>query len=408
MKRAVITGVGARTPLGRDAAALVDGIARGQSAVRFMPDWREYKSMRCMVGAPAELTDADVKKIPRTNRRSMGRMSILATHAALEALGDAGIAEEAYASGRLGCIIGSTTGGGESLNNAYESLLPSKDLALLTTGKFFQCVSHTATMNVSQYLGINGYIMAPAAACASSLHALGIAYDLIRTGRQDMVLCGGAEELHASVNATFDVLYATSSAYNDTPRATPRPFDKDRDGLVCGEGSGLVVLEEYEHARARGAKMYAEVIGFYTCGSGAHISQSDQTSMAVCMRGALADAHLAPDQIDYVSAHATATIQGDEAEAATIRDVFGDSVPVSSLKGNLGHTLGASGGIELIVVLSMIARSKIWPTLNLESVDDACGGVYHVTRTIEKKVSTVLKNSFAFGGINASLVCRAL
>ena len=406
MERAVITGVGAWTPLGRNAAAFTAAIERGESGIRRMPEWDEYKSMRCLVGAPVELTDADIKQIPRTKRRSMGRMSILAAHTAVEALNDAAIGEDMYSSGRLGCIIGSTTGGGESLNNAYESLLPSKDVSLLTSGSFFQCVSHTATMNVSQYLGINGCVMAPAAACASSLHALGIAYDLIRSGRQDIVLCGGAEELHPSVNATFNVLFATSSAYNDSPRATPRPFDRDRDGLVCGEGSGLLVVEEYGHARARGAKIYAEIVGFHTCGSGAHISQSDQESMAVCIRGALADAHMTPEEIDYVSAHATGTLQGDEAESRTIRAVFGDSVPASSLKGYIGHTLGASGSIELIAALYMMRNDTILPTLNLENVDDKCAGVFHVKEPLKRKVSTVLKNSFAFGGINASLVCR--
>jgi len=207
------------------------------------------------------------------------------------------------------------------------------------------------------------------------------------------------------VTGSFDILFATSTKYNDRPQMTPRPFDRDRDGLVCGEGSGLVVLEDYDRAIKRKAKIYAEIKGYSTTANGLHVSQSNKESMIHCMRQALSDAGVKADAIDYVNAHATATIQGDQEEAEAIRDVFGSTVPVSSLKGYIGHTLGASGAIELAASLSMMEQGVIYPTLNLDTVSPECEGVHHVMQPLKKQITTVLKNGFAFGGINAALVC---
>jgi 3-oxoacyl-[acyl-carrier-protein] synthase II len=225
-------------------------------------------------------------------------------------------------------------------------------------------------------------------------------------GRQDILLCGGAEELHPTVTGSFDVLFATSVKYNQTPRQTPRPFDKDRDGLVCGEGSGIVILEDYEQAVRRNANIYAEIIGYSTAGSGAHVSQSNKESMVHCMREALKDARVTKEEIDYISAHATATLQGDQAEAEAIRELFGAATPVSSLKGHIGHTLGASGVIELIASLAMMEKGVLYPTLNLEHISPECEGILHVTKQTKKNINILLKNCFAFGGINSVLVCR--
>lgn len=406
MKRVVITGIGAVSPLGSDVSAMIAGIEEGRSAVRRMEGWDNYTGLRCLVGAPAKLVNE--KAIPRASRRSMGRMSIFSVQAAEQALLDSGIGRETLSSGRTGCIIGSTTGSAESLNETFETMLPEKDLTKLTAMKFFQCVSHTAAMNVAQYLGITGYVMATSAACASGLQAVGAGYDLIRLGKQDAVLCGGAEDLHPTVAASFDILYATSTGYNSEPEKTPRPFDAKRDGLVCGEGSGILLLEEYERALKRNAKIYAEIIGYHTCGSGVHVSQSCKDSMAICFRQALADAGIAPQDVDYINAHATATVQGDMEEAEAIRDVFGNSVPVSSLKGYMGHTLGASGAIELIATLIMMEKSCIYPTRNLESVSPDCEGIFHVKEKLTREINVIVKNAFAFGGINASVVCKKL
>jgi 3-oxoacyl-[acyl-carrier-protein] synthase II len=299
-------------------------------------------------------------------------------------------------------------GSAGSINDTFELMLPTLDLSLLNSTKFFQCVSHTTAMNVSQVLGIRGMVLSTAAACASGLQAVGTAADLIRSGRQDVVFCGGAEELHPTVTGSFDILFATSTGHNDSPQDTPRPFDKNRDGLVCGEGAGVLVLEELGHAKARGARIYGEVSGYHTCGSSTHVSQSDSESMIRCMRAALEEAQLNPEQIGYISAHATATLHGDEKEAEAIQTVFGSRTPVSSLKGNLAHTLGASGAIELIASLKMMEQGVLYPTHNLTEIDPACARVEHITEIRETPIRAFLKNSFAFGGINAALVCKTI
>jgi 3-oxoacyl-[acyl-carrier-protein] synthase II len=404
MNRVLITGMGVVSPLGNTVDQLMEGLKCGRSAVCFMEEWSRYCGMNSHVAAPAELKDE--KKIPRQKRRSMGRMSIFAAQAAEQACADAGLEESLLGSATTGCIIGSTTGSAISISRAFETMLFEKDLTLLPSSMFFQCMSHTAAINVAQYLGLRGHVMATSAACASSLQAIGAGYDLIRSGRQTVLLCGGAEELHPSVTGTFDVVFAASSHFNDAPHQTPRPFDSRRDGLVCGEGSGIVVLEEYEHAVRRGAPVYAELIGYSTCGSGSHISQSEEDSIVQCISETLADAGLNAGQIDYVNAHATGTLQGDREEAAALRSIFADSVPVSSLKGYLGHTLGASGAIELIASLMMMGSGTIYPTLNLEEAADDCSGIGHVLQPVGREMRYLMKNCFAFGGINASLICR--
>ncbi len=405
LRRVAITGLGAITPLGNNVATLISGIEAGKSAVKYIPEWENNIGLRCKVGAPVHMENE--RLIPRQNRRSMGRLSIFAAQAAEEAIKDAGIKTEQLAEGRFGCVIGSTMGSAESIAEAFETISADKDLSNLSSTKFFQCVSHTAAMNVAQYLGITGYVLATSAACASALQAIGTGFDLIRLGKQDIMLCGGAEGLHPTVVGSFDVLYATSSNYNKEPKKTPRPFDSKRDGLVCGEGSGILVLEDLDLARKRGAKIYAEIIGYNSCGNGSHVSESNRKAITFCIQEALKSASITFKDIDYINAHATATIQGDKEEANAIREIFGNSVPVSSLKGYIGHTLGASGAIELIASLIMMQESKIYPTLNLEDPDKDCLGINHVMRAQEKNIDILLKNCFAFGGINAALICKS-
>ncbi|MBI1811650.1 MAG: beta-ketoacyl-[acyl-carrier-protein] synthase family protein [Nitrospirae bacterium] len=406
LKRVVITGMGSVSPFGNDVKALMDGIDHGRSAVRLMEGWDKYTGLRSHVAAPAEIQNE--RKIPRNKRRFMGRMSIFSAQAAEQALADSGFSFSDIPQLKIGCVIGSTMGSAKSINDAFEIMLPEKDISQLNSSMFFQCMSHTAAANVAQYLELEGFIMATSAACASSLHAIGVGYDLVRLGRQEIMLCGGAEEVHPTVTGSFDVLMATSAGFNNNPSKTPRPFDRDRDGLVCGEGSGVLVLEDYDSAVWRNTKIYAEIIGYSTNGNGSHVSQSNKDSMVLCMQQALSDAGITKDDIDYINAHATATIQGDKEEAEAIKEVFGSSVPVSSLKGYIGHTLGASGAIELIASLQMMQKGVIYPTLNLDNVSPECMGINHVTSPVTKKIDTILKNCFAFGGINAALVCRKL
>ena len=406
LRRVVITGIGVVSPFGNGVAELMKGVEEGRSGVCFMEGWDQYIGLQSLIAAPVEMRGE--KNIPRHKRRSMGRLSIFAAQAADEALADAGITLANEDRWKIGCVVGSTMGSARSINESFELMLPDHDLTRLTSTMFFHCMSHTAAINVAQYLELNGAIMSTSAACASALHALGTGYDMIRLGRQDVMLCGGAEELHPTVTASFDILYATSTKYNDNPKKSPRPFDRDRDGIVCGEGSGILVLEDYERAVRRNAKIYAEVTGFCTTSSGLHVSQSNKESMVTCIRRALDEAGLTPDGIDYINAHATATLQGDQEEAEAIREIFGASVPVSCIKGNIGHTLGAAGAIELAAALKMMEQGVIYPTLNLENVSQDCEGIQHVMHPLKKQVNTVLKNGFAFGGINAALVCKKI
>ncbi len=386
---------------------MMQGLASGASGVKRMPPtWNRYGPLRCQVFAPLELRDP--KAIPRPQRRTMSPMSIMAVQAAEQALKQAGIDPQSIPDNpRIGCVMGSTTGSPQGIAQTYETLLEKKEYMLLGASEFFRCISHTVALNVAQFYKMKGVVFATSAACASGLQAVGAAYDQIRIGRQDVMLCGGAEELHETVVGSFDILEAASARFNDSPATTPRPFDAQRDGLVCADGGGVVVLEELNHAQKRGAKILAEVVGYHTCSNGKHVSQSDDESMKVCMATALDSAGLSPRDIGYVNAHATGTVQGDAAEARAIGAVFGPEVPVSSLKGNMGHTLGGSGPIELAATVEMMNSGTIFPTHNLEEIDSSCAGIGHVQGTKPHSFKAFLKNSFAFGGINSAIVCTA-
>ena len=405
-RRVVVTGVGAVSPLGYGAQTLFDGMVNGESAIKRMPEWGEYDGLRSLLAAPCDIRGE--KEIPRKFRRSMSPMSIMATQAADEALVSAGIRKNDIADAKCGCVTGSTMGSAKVINQAYELVLPEKDFTQLTSMMFFKCMAHSVSANLASYFSLKGAVMATSAACASSLQAVGTGYDMIRCGRQDLMLCGGAEEIHPTVTGIFDLLYATSVNFNDNPHATPRPFDSARDGLVCGEGAAILVLEDYERASARGADILCEITGYNTGGSGDHVSQSNAEAMIRCMKGAMSEAGIGPDEIDYVNAHATGTIQGDAAEAHAIATIFADKTPVSSLKGYIGHTMGASGALELVASILMMRENIVLPGRNLETPGDDCSVITHPKCVEERPVSRILKNAFAFGGVNASMICEEI
>ncbi len=408
MKRVVITGLGIKTPLGDNVETFCQALEDGQCAVRSMPEWDQYPEISSRVAATTPLPDNEVKSIPRSSRRSMGRLAIFAALAAKNAVTNAGLGENELTNGEAGCIIGSTMGSPESILEAMRSLVVKNSFSELSAMQFFKCVSHTAAMNVSNYLNLCGHISATSSACASSLQALGQGASIIATGQQKIMLCGGSEEVGISVTGSFDILYAASHKFNDQPQKASRPFDANRDGLVCGEGAGILVLEEYEHAKARGAHIYGEITGYATCGSGSHISQSDYPSIVRCIKNALANAQCNPQEIGYISAHATATIHGDAVEVAAMKKVFGDSTPMSSMKGHIGHTMGASGAIETIASLIMMRDGIIYPTINLDHIAADCQYDGHITTPTAKPFNAFIKNCFAFGGINAVLVCKKI
>ena len=269
---------------------------------------------------------------------------------------------------------------------------------------FFRIMGHTAAANTAQALGLTGRILAPSAACASGLLAVGTAYESIAAGREDAVLCGGADEFHPLTAATFDVLGAHSPSLD--PETAPRPFDAARDGVVCAEGAGVLLLESYASALGRGAPILAEVAGFHARGDASSIANPDPLPVYLCMKKALEDAALKPEDADYVNAHATGTRHGDPAEAAAIVKLFGKGVPVSSLKGHLGHTMAASGATELAACLAMLREGLLIPTRNLSEPDPACAGADYLLATRKQPVHILVKNSFALGGVACSLVIK--
>lgn len=401
-RRVVITGTGVISPLGNTVEELYARLRNGESGVREMREWKD--SGPVPLAAPVELEEALVKSIPRMYRRSMGRVGVFAALAARSAVEQAGVEKSMLTDGRCGCVIGSTMGGSGSISETYHLLLGNRKDEI-SAMQFFKSVSHTAAFNVANWFGIRGCVLSPSAACASALQAIGVGRDLIASGTQDLVLCGGAEELAPEVPVSFELIEASGGFDHAHPEKASRPFDAERRGLVCGEGAGIVMLESLEHARKRGAEILGEIRGYATCASGSALSQSDASAILRCLELVYRDAGVEPACTDYVSAHATSTIQGDREEAAALRKFFGDSVPVSSLKGHLGHTLGASGGIELIATLEMAARSELLPTLNLEHPDEECGSLDLIRGIRPREIRFFLKNSFAFGGINATLLC---
>lgn len=404
MNRVVITGRGAVSPFGAGTDKLVNGVWQGRSGVKIMDEWRTIKGLKSFMAAPVPELDAKTL-LPRTMRRTMGDMAIHAAIAAREAADDAHLPPDFLTSGRVGVAIGSTTGSPEAYETFYRKFLPEKSIEEIKSGFFFKIMSHSCAANVCLALGIKGEQWSPSSACSSSAQAIGLGYMLVKSGRQDAVLCGGADEVHHTVTMVFDVLKA-ASRNNDQPAANPRPFDSDRDGVVCGGGSGVLVVESLESAMARGADIYCEVLGFGHVNDSSHIANPHQDAMAAAMTAALKEAGVSCPEIDYVNAHATGTPQGDIAEAAAINKTVGAAVPVSSFKGHIGHTLGAAGVLETIILLEMMRRQEVVPTLNLDKPDPLCNMI-NLPRKIEaRKIDTVIKNNFALGGVNTSLVFR--
>ena len=406
LNRVVITGRGAVSPFGLGVETLLENVWAGRSAVCTMHEWSHIKGLKSLLAAPVPVFDSK-KMLPRTVRRTMGPMALYATLAAQESIKDAALAEEQLVSGKTGVAIGSTTGSPTAYQDFYSRFLPDMAVDQIKSGEFFKMMGHSCAANVCLALGIKGEQWTSVSACTSAAQSIGLGYILIQTGRQEVMLCGGADEVHPSVTGVFDLIRA-ASVRNDDPKHTPRPFDKDRDGVVCGGGSGILVLENFDIARKRGARIYGEILGFGNVTDSDHIANPHKDSMARAMTNAMQEAGLQPDEIDYVNAHATGTELGDRAEAAAINLAVNRNTPVSSFKGHIGHTLGAAGALELIILLEMLQRQEVVPTLNLEDADPECAVVNLVSSLKKHSMKTVLKNNFALGGVNAALVIRSI
>jgi len=404
MKRVVVTGMAGITSLGETADQIFAQFEQGNSGIRYMPEWDQFTDLRSKLAGPVASYTVP-KHFNRKVTRGMGRVALMSTVCAEKALEDAALLNDPIlSSGQTGVAFGSSAGSVDAIRE-FGSMLHDNNMNKLNATTYIRMMSHTSAVNMTVYFGLKGLTLPTSSACTSGSMAIGQAYEAIKYGKQTVMLAGGAEELSAAGSAVFDVLLATSSQ-NEHPEKTPRPFDAKRDGLVIGEGAGCLILEEYEHAKARGAKIYAEVIGYGSNSDGQHVTRPDSEMMGRCMELALSDAQVPADQVDYVNAHGTSTDQGDIAETQATARVLGKK-PISSLKSYFGHTLGACGAIEAWLSIEMMLRSQFIATLNLEEIDALCGDLdYIVQQSRKMNANMIMSNNFAFGGINTSLIFK--
>lgn len=405
MRRVVVTGMGGVTPFGEDWASIEAALRAGRSGVRVMDEWDEHAEIQTRLGVPVDHFEVPAH-YPRKMVRSMGRVALLGVRATELALIHAGLLNDPILkNGRTGVAYGSSFGSIEPMLALGKNLAGGRLTGVSATG-YIQAMSHTAAVNIGVFFGLTGRMIAASTACTSSSQAIGYAFEAIRYGKQAVMIAGGSDELNICTAAVFDTLYATSTR-NDRPRETPQPFDKDRDGLVVGEGGCTLILEDRDHALARGATIHAEILGFGTNSDGAHITQPQKETMAETIRLALEDAALDAGAMDWVNAHGTATEHGDIAESHATREVFGRAVPIASLKSYFGHPLGACGSLEAWAGIEMAKGGWIAPTLNLRNPDPRCADLDYVMGAPRSLVSHhFLSNNFAFGGINTALVFR--
>lgn len=407
MKRVVVTGMAGISPLGSSWADVRQKLLSLENAVVRMDEWDRYEGMNTKLAAPAVGFTLPEERYPRKVTRAMGRVALLAVRASELALEDAGLlGDPLVRSGVTGVAYGSSAGNPEAIAD-FASMVIENSIDGITATTYLRMMGHTAPVSIGLYFKATGRIIPTSSACTSGSQGIGYAYEAIKWGKQKIMIAGGSEELHPADAAIFDTLFATSSK-NDAPSTTPRPFDADRDGLVIGEGAGTLILEELEHALARGARIHAEVVGYGTNSDGFHSTNPNPETMRVAMELALSDAGLTPSEIAYVNAHGTATDNGDVAESQATFRVFGSHTPVSSLKSYMGHTLGACGALEAWMTIEFMKEGWVAPTLNLVNVDPRCAALDYVQKAIRPiSGQHVMSNNFAFGGINTSLIFKA-
>ena len=404
-RRVVVTGIGALSPLGHDWPTVRAQLHSGKNVIRAMHEWKDIEGLNTQLGCTVPEFELPAH-YNRKTMRSMGRVALMGTRASEIALENAGLlGDPLVKSGKMGVAYGSSAGTPAAIGD-FGRMIAEKTTEGINANTYIKMMAHTAAVNIGVFLGLTGRVITTSSACTSGSQGIGYAFEAIQTGKQIAMLAGGAEELDATQAAVFDTLFATS-VKNDTPELTPRPFDAARDGLVLGEGACTFVLEELEHAKARGANIIAELIGFGTNCDGTHVTHPNSATMAEAMRLAIEDAGISPSDIGYVNAHGTSTEQGDIAESAATYEVFGDRVPVSTLKGFMGHTLGACGALEAWMTLEMMHDGLFAQNANLTQVDERCAAIdYIVDQPRAVNTDVVMSNNFAFGGINTSLIFK--
>ncbi len=398
-KRVVVTGLGIISCLGNRLDEVSKSLSAGRSGIRSMPEWRDLGLLSCIAGVPDISGETP---LDRKTRRFMGDSAIYAYYAMGHAIADAGLLPESVSNPRSGLIIGSGVG---SLFNHEKTMTTfhTRGMSYVPPYVVPRIMGNTASAALATSFRIKGVSMSISSACASSAHAIGTGAEQILLGKQDIVFVGGAEEVCWTTSVGFDAMGALSTAYNDTPERASRPYDISRDGFVIAGGAGILVLEEKTHAEARGAHIYADLMGYGASSDGSDMVFPSAEGAARAMNLALAEAGLA--SVDYINTHATATQAGDISEIQALREVFGNNIPpFSSTKGLSGHPIGASGVHEAIYSLLMMRDGFIAGTPNIITLDPALMGLPLVRETTKVGIRSFLTNSFGFGGTNASLV----
>ena len=403
LKRAVITGLGIKSSIGNTKTEVIDSLRKARSGIEYCEEYAQL-GLRSHVHGPIRLNLSEL--IDRKQKRFMGDAAAFAFLAMQDAVADAGLEPGMISNPRTGLIAGT---GGSSTANMVTAVDTLRERGAKKVGPMMvpRIMSSTSSACLSVAFGIKGVSYSISSACTTSLHCIGNATEMIQAGKQDIVFAGGGDEVHWTMTLLFDSMGALSSRYNDTPETASRPFDASRDGFVISGGGGVVVVEELEHALARGAKIYAEIVGYgATCDGSDMVKPSGEGAMR-CMRMALSTVD---SPVDYINAHATSTPAGDGSELRAIREVFGDNIPrISATKALSGHGLGAAGVNEIIFSLLMLEEDFICPSANITQLDEEAKGIPIVRECLEKAgLRTVMSNSFGFGGTNATLVLRKI
>jgi 3-oxoacyl-[acyl-carrier-protein] synthase II len=406
-RRVVVTACSAITPIGRTQKEIVRHLVEGISGVKKLRDDGLLTSHihSGVYGTVDYPIDYDFK---RSHSKTMGPVSYYACQVAKEALQASGLDPAFITSGRLGVAFGSTHGSPSAQRNIYRTFFTESKQRVTAIGAvdYLKSMVHTTAVNITKMFGITGRVISSSTACTTSSQSIGFGYETVKYGMQDAMLCGGADEYDTTTVAVFDNLLACSTEFNETPHLTPRPFDVSRDGLVVGEGAGAVLLEEYEHAKHRGARILGEVIGFSCNNNGGDLILPNIDGITKTITLALGNAAIDPDEVDFISAHATATKMGDVIEAQAIGNVYAKGPVVTGLKSYIGHTMGSCGAIEAIITLYLMEEGFIPPTLNLDEVDERCAMIRHATQLLEKPIRIAAVQNFAFGGVNTCFILK--
>jgi 3-oxoacyl-[acyl-carrier-protein] synthase-1 len=402
-RRVVITGMGIYSCIGISLEEVKESLYHGKSGIVFDPERKEFGFRSALTGM---VPKPDLKNLlSRRQRMSVGEETEYAYMATIEALKNANIDDTFFDENEVGIMYGNDSVS-KGIIEATDIVREKKDTALIGSGAIFKSMNSTVTMNLSTIFKLRGINLTISAACASGSHSIGLAYFLIKNGLQEMIICGGAQEINKYAMSSFDGL-GVFSPREDEPEKASRPFDSSRDGLVPSGGGATLILESYESAIKRGANIIAEVTGYGFSSNGGHISSPNVEGPSKAMQRALDQAGLKPSDIDYINAHATSTPVGDGNEAKAIFEVFGESNPyVSSTKSMTGHECWMAGASEVIYSILMMQHSFIAPNINLESPDEDSAKLNLVKQTINKKIDIFLSNSFGFGGTNSALVIK--